>query len=95
MKATKEELALQVDEARWEWLRAHLERGGVIIVDGALELAAVGERIASDDTATIGGWIETGKLSKPSAEQITGWDGNTEVRFATLIVSPYILIQEK
>jgi len=95
VKPTKEELALQVDAAEWNWLRAHLERGGLIIVAPGLEVAEVGERIARDDTAAVGAWIEAGKLSKPTREQIAAWDADTAVRFSTLIISPYILIQEQ
>lgn len=94
MKPTKEELALQVDMAEWNWLRAHLERGGLIVVAPELEIAEVGERIARDDTATVGAWIETGKLSKPSEGQIAAWDADKAARFSTLIISPYVLMKE-
>lgn len=95
MMVSKEELAVQVDEAEWGWLRAHLERGGVIIVAPGLDLADVGKTVASDDAAVVAAWIETGKLAKPSREQIAAWDGTPGKRFRTLIVSPYVLIQEK
>ena len=95
MKPTKEELALQVDTAEWNWLRAHLERGGLIVVAPELEIAEVGERIARDDTDSVAGWITTGKLSKPSEEQIAAWDADTAARFSTLIISPYILMKEQ
>ncbi len=29
---SREELASSIAEAEWEWLRAHLERGGLIVV---------------------------------------------------------------
>ncbi|BDV44796.1 hypothetical protein GURASL_37190 [Geotalea uraniireducens] len=95
MKTTQEELATQIDEAQWDWLRAHLERGGLICVAADLDIAAVGERIAADDAASVQTWIETRKLTKPTAEQIAAWDGDQTVRFTTLIISPYVLIQEK
>lgn len=95
MKTTQEELATQIDEARWDWLRAHLERGGVICVAADLDIAGVGERIAADDATAVQAWIEARKLTKPSAEQIAAWDANAAVRFTTLIISPYVLIQEK
>jgi len=95
VKPTKEELALQVDVAEWSWLRAHLERGGVIVVDRDLDIAEVGERIARDDTAAVGAWIETGKLFKPSDSQIAAWDDDKSARFSTLIISPYILMKEQ
>ena len=38
-------LAEQVDVAQWQWLRAHNERGALILVERMLELAEVGERV--------------------------------------------------
>lgn len=95
MKTTREELALTVDEAAWNWLRAHLERGGLIVVARDLDIVDVGVKIAADDSASIGGWIAGGKLAKPSAGQIADWGREKEKRFLCLIVSPYVLIQEK
>ena len=91
----KEELALTVDEAEWGWLRAHLERGGLIIVALDLDIVDVGLTIAADDSGVISGWIAEGKLAKPSAGEIAAWDDTRSKRFLSLIVSPYVLIQEK
>ncbi len=95
MKPTREELALAVDEAAWGWLRAHLERGGLIVVARDLDIVEVGVKLAADETTAIGGWIAGGGLGKPSAEQLAAWDGDREKCFLCLIVSPYVLIQEK
>ena len=92
--ATKEELATHIDVAEWGWLRAHLERGGLIVVAAGLDLAEVGLMIAGDDTAAIRGLIGGGKLGKPSREEIALWDHDRKKRFRTLIISPYVLIQE-
>jgi hypothetical protein len=94
MVSTKEELALQVDEAEWSWLRAHLERGGVIVVAPGLDLAEAGLSLATDDAGTVAAWIESGRLAKPSREQVAAWDAAAGKRFRTLIISPYVLIQE-
>jgi hypothetical protein len=90
----KEELALNIDEAQWQWLKPHLERDALIIVSGALDLAEAGERIAADDSAAVSAWIAAGKVGKPSAEQIAVWDTEPEKKFLVLIISPYVLIQE-
>jgi len=95
MTSSREELALTVDEAEWDWLRAHLERGGLIVVDKDVDIVDVGMKIAANDTAAINGWITDGKLAKPSAGEIAAWDGTRSKRFLSLIVSPYVLIQEK
>ncbi|MBI2354198.1 MAG: DUF2288 domain-containing protein [Deltaproteobacteria bacterium] len=95
MTPSKEDLALAIDEADWSWLRAHLERGGLILVEDSLDLAEAALKVAGDDAETIDMWINTGRIGKPSLAQIRHWDGEQHKRFAMLIVSPYVLIQEK
>lgn len=95
MTPTKEELAATVDVAEWRLLRGHLERGGLILVDRELDLVEAGVRVANDDAATIGSWIEVGKLVKPSAEQIAAWDAADDKQFRMLIISPYVFIQDE
>ena len=94
MIPTREEMALAVDEAEWDWLRAHLGRGGLVLLAQDLDIVDVGLNIAADDTAAISGWIAAGKLAKPSAGEVAAWDGSRSKRFLSLIVSPYVLIQE-
>lgn len=96
MSETKkmEELALSVDEAEWQWLKPHLERGSLITVAAVLDLAEAGERIAADDAKLIGEWIANGKVGKPTAEQIAAWDATPKKKFLMLVISPYVLIQE-
>jgi hypothetical protein len=95
MMASREELARSIDEAEWGWLRAHLERGGLIVVARELDLVETGLKIADDDSAAVRGWIDAGLLTKPSPEQIAGWDADRSRKFQVLIVSPYVLIQER
>ena len=85
----------QIDTAQWQWLRAHNERGALILVEGMLELATVGERVAADDTAAVQSWLASHLLSRPTAEQITAWNLVPEKPFAMLVVSPFVLIQEQ
>jgi len=95
MVLNKEELALSIDEAEWDWLRAHLERDGIILVNDSIDLADAALRVAGDDTDIIAGWISAGMIGKPTESQIHAWDDNRHKKFAMLIVSPYVLIQEK
>ena len=91
---TREELALNIDEARWQWLKPHLERGALITVAAALDLAEAAEKIAADDTGPVSAWIAAGKIGKPTEEEIAAWDEEPDKKFLTLIISPYVLIQE-
>jgi hypothetical protein len=95
MTPNKEEFALAIDEAEWDWLRAHLERGGLILVDDSLDLADAALKVAGDDSEAIEQWIRAGRIGKPSNAQIHDWDTNRHKKFAMLIVSPFVLIQEK
>ena len=88
-----EDLNLTVDLARWEWLRSHLDRGGVLLVSPHLELIEAGFCIATDDVAAVSDWIARGDLSKPSAGQVFDWDAVPETLFRMIIISPYVLVQ--
>jgi hypothetical protein len=91
----KEELGLSIGEAEWSWLKPHLERGGLILVDDSLDLADTALKVASDNTETIQHLVDEGKLGKPNVSQLRLWDSDTHKRFAILVVSPYVLIQER
>jgi hypothetical protein len=95
MKPTREELALAVDLTEWGSLKAHLQRDGLIVVAGELDLTEAGFHVAADNPAAIKGWIDAGKLAKPSIEQIAEWNAVKGKKFRMLIISPYILIQEQ
>lgn len=95
MVAQEEELALQIDVAQWQWLRPHAERGALILIDPMLELASVGASLAADDRAQVQGWLASGLLVKPAAVQLELWNGQPEKRFSILVISPFVLIQER
>ena len=88
-------LSEQVDVAQWQWLRAHNERGALILVERMLELAEVGERLVADDSAAVQAWLASSLLSKPTAEQVAAWDTAPAKLFSMLVVSPFVLIQEQ
>jgi hypothetical protein len=95
MSSKKEELALTIDETEWSWLRAHLERGGLILVDDSIDLAEAALKVSEDDVTTIEQWVTNGKIGKPTEKQIHSWDETKSKKFSMLIVSPYVLIQER
>ena len=92
-KPARNELKLNIDTAQWEWLRSHLERGGLLFVSPDLDLVEAGFGIASDDVPAVSEWIARRKITKPSAEQLFDWDAMPETSFRMLIISPYVLIQ--
>ena len=95
MNSSPKNLADEIEDVEWHWLRPHLERSALIVVDPALDLAEAAARIAADDTAAVGAWIASGHLAKPTLEQIAVWDADPVRAFRMLIVQPYVLVQER
>jgi len=88
------ELAENIDEAEWEWLIPHVKRDAVILVTLGLNLLDVGVAIASDNIPQVQLWIDEQLITKPSTVELGEWNSNPQKRFQTLIVQPYVLIQE-
>ena len=94
-KSLIEKLRAEILEAPWIDLFPHAERGALFVVAEELDLADVGSKVAEDDTATVGKWLEDGELNRPAPEKIKAWDSEPGKLFRFLIVQPYVLIQER
>ncbi|MBD2209233.1 DUF2288 domain-containing protein [Nostoc linckia FACHB-104] len=94
MPDIKAELAENLDESEWEWLIPHVKRDAVIVVASGLDLLDVGVAIASDNIPQVQIWIDEQLITKPNTEQLGEWNANPQKRFQTLIVQPYVIIQE-
>ncbi|NJR75105.1 MAG: DUF2288 family protein [Scytonema sp. CRU_2_7] len=89
------ELTENLDEAEWKWLIPHAQRDAVIVVAVELDLLEVGVAIASDKILEVQIWIDEALITKPSTAQIGEWNTQPAKRFNTLIIQPYVLVQEK
>jgi hypothetical protein len=89
------ELIENLDEAEWSWLIPHVQRDAVIVVTEGLNLVDVGVAIASDRISEVQVWIDEALIAKPSVTQVGEWNMQQEKRFNTLIVQPFVLVQEK
>ena len=94
MQDFKAELAASLDEAEFSWLKPHVQRDVVVVVNQELDLLDVGVAIARDDTTSVQHWISKQLLHKPFPEQLAQWNSNPSKRFQALIVQPYVLVQE-
>lgn len=94
MAELRAELAQNLDEAEWEWLIPHVKRDSVLVVAKELSLVDVGIAIANDNTSSVQHWISEQLIQKPSQTQLSNWNSDLQKRFSTLIVQPYVLIQE-
>jgi hypothetical protein len=95
MSDLRDQLAENLDEAEWEWLIPHAKRDAVLVVDTQLDLLDVGVAIANDNTASVEDWINRQLLTKPSLVKLGEWNNDRSKWFKTLIIQPYVLIQEK
>ncbi len=94
MRDLRAELAENLDEAEWEWLIPHVQRDAVVVVANELDLLDVGVAIALNNVSTVQHWISEQLLAKPSTIQLSNWNGDRTKRFNSLIVQPYVLVQE-
>lgn len=90
----KAELTEMVGPAEWRWLSPHADRGAVVLVDARLDLADVGLAIATDDVATVNRWMAEALITKPSPDQLETWGQAMGKRFQSLIVQPFVLVQD-
>ncbi len=94
MAELRAELAENLDQAEWEWLIPHVQRDRILIVAKELNLLDVGIAIASDNSPSVQNWISDGLIQKPSEMQLSDWNGDVQKRFNTLIIQPFVLVQE-
>jgi hypothetical protein len=93
-QALQTELADRVGPAQWDWLKPHISRDAVVIVDPQLDLVEVGLALATDNVQAVQHWIGEALLSKPTVEQLETWDREDCKPWNSLIVQPYVLVQE-
>lgn len=94
MSDLRAELAENLDEAELDWLKPHIQRDVVVVVNPELDLLDVGVAIVNDDTLSVQHWISEQLLHKPFPEQLANWNSDENKRFQALIVQPYVLVKE-
>lgn len=94
MSDLRAQLAETLDQAEWEWLIPHAKRDAVVVVTPQLDLLDVGVAIAVDNVQSVQNWISEELIAKPTPTQLTSWNSDRTKRFNTLIVQPYVLVQE-
>lgn len=93
-QSLREKLQSELQEVEWSAIRPHMARDTVILISEELDLIDAAERVAKDDKVQVSKWIEAGLVNKPSAQQLQTWEGQLDMRFRFLILTPYVLIQK-
>ena len=89
----KKKLANELGPVQWSDLKAHAERGGMLMVDPSLDLLEVAVAVATDASASVRQWLTSEKLVRPSAEQIGQWGETPSRPFDAVVVQPFALAQ--
>ncbi|MFE4105743.1 DUF2288 domain-containing protein [Almyronema epifaneia] len=90
----KLELAEMVAPALWSDLIPHAKRDAIVVVTPQMDLVEVGVAIATDDVAAVQRWIGEQLIAKPTPEQLTDWNADARKQLKTLIIQPYVLVQD-
>lgn len=93
-RSLRERLQSEIGPCLASDLLAHIKRGAVVVVDAELQLLDVAIAVAKDDAATVQGWIASARLKNPTQEQIETWEKSPNLPFVSVIVRPYVLVQE-
>lgn len=91
----RQDLANMVGPTQWDWLKPHIARDAVVLVDPQLDLVEVGMALTNDNVQSVQRWIGEQLITKPTHEQLETWGvtGPTN-QLQSLIVQPYVLVQE-
>lgn len=94
-QALRQELANMVGPTQWDWLKPHIARDVVVLVDPQLDLIDVGVALTNDNVQLVQRWIGEQLVTKPSKEQLQTWGViGPSNQLRSLIVQPYVLVQE-
>ena len=83
-----------VGEVSWEYLEPHFQSGSLIYIDNSLCIKDVGQALAKDDTKKVKQWLRAGDALKPCQAHAKYWN-EVNSTFIALVVSPFVIIQEK
>ncbi len=93
-KPETEPLESTLGHAEWSILRPHSQRGALFVVSPPLSVLEAARAVAQDDTARVSKWLSSGRLARPSLEQLQAWDATPSRTFESIVVAPYVLMRE-
>ena len=84
----------EIEQADWNGLKNHHERGALFLVDGDLDLYDVACSIALDEVGPVKAWIQQELLRQPDFEEVKLWESDEYRKLGSfLILQPYVILQ--
>jgi hypothetical protein len=94
MSDIQTQLTEEIAKIDWKSLIPHGQRDALIVVSPDLNLIDVGEAMANDNVAIVQTWISQQLIRKPFSEELSSWNTLPDKEFTSLIIQPFVLIQE-
>jgi hypothetical protein len=94
MSDIQAQLTEEIAKIDWQSLIPHAQRDALILVSPSLNLIDVGIAMANDNVAIVQNWISQELIRKPFQEELSSWNILPDKEFTSLIIQPFVLIQE-
>ncbi|MEO0336783.1 MAG: DUF2288 domain-containing protein [Pseudomonadota bacterium] len=92
--SVREQLEEDLATAPWSEIKAHYQRGAVIVVTPSQSLVAVGVAFHEDQKTVVEGWLSDGTICKCSDSQAQEFENSDEEpSFEYLILQPFVLVK--
>lgn len=86
-----EKLAQSKGVVGWPYLAPHCRNGSLYFVDPDMELEVAGMALAGNQRDQVEAWLKAGDLVKLGELHAAQWEGNDQIQFEALVVSPFVL----
>lgn len=88
-----DKLNAETAQVAWSELERHFARGATLTVGPELDLLAVAQALAQDDTERVTRWLAAGELERTTAEQASAW-AQHDATLWCVVVAPWVLVSE-
>lgn len=79
----------------WPELERLFASGRLVRIGPELDLIAVGEAMAADDSARLKRWMQADQAGLLDDETARRWADNPDCELWALVISPWVLVQER
>ena len=88
----KEKLRQDCDLSNWKMLHPNFVRDELFIIDQSLDFIDTCALAASNDSKTIGEYIEKALIKRPDGYDVERWHKEKPL-FQCLVISPHVFVQ--
>lgn len=79
----------------WKALERHFAAGSLLSVSRDLDLVAVAEAFARDDSSQVRRWMDSKQLGPVSDAEAADWSARDPDSLWAVVVRPWVLVQDR